>query len=175
MSDIMVDLETLGTNPNSVILSIGAVRFSRNERNEKYENNFYERISIDSCIEKKLDIDSTTMEWWKLQKEDVRYEALENPDRKPLKQVLTEFSKWFGSETNKIWGKGPSFDCSILANAYRKCDMEPPWKFWNERDVRTIMDLGNIKSYHLPNNQMHHPIADCKRQIIGVKKVFGSY
>jgi hypothetical protein len=163
----MLDLETLGTSSNSVILSIGAVKFER-KGNEITESVFYERINIQNCLDTGLEIDSKTLEWWKTQDKNVYYEAIENPNRLSLKNTLLDFSKWFGKSTY-IWGKGPSFDCTILSNAYKKLGLEPPWKFWNERDVRTIFDLGNIKNYQLPTDNMHHPVDDCKRQIKGVK------
>ena len=46
MSNIMLDIETLGTRSTSVILSIGAVEFDKTS----ILRAFHKRIDIDSCL-----------------------------------------------------------------------------------------------------------------------------
>jgi exodeoxyribonuclease VIII len=70
----------------------------------------------------------------------------------------------------KIWGNGSSFDCGILGEAYKRCGMTPPWKFYMERDLRTIMDIGKVKMCDLPQYGKHNAIYDCYRQIIGLQR-----
>jgi hypothetical protein len=175
----MVDLETLSVRPNAVILVIGAIKFNRGETwNENIEQKdidkldfFYTRINITTCIQAGMHIDPATEKWWEQQDDDVNYEALKNTDRVSLVNALKSFKKWFGNSYNKkIWGNGSSFDCTILGEAYKKSNMEVPWKFFNERDLRTIMDLGKVNSFDLPQYQKHHALWDCYRQIIGFQK-----
>ncbi|HDF2341375.1 TPA: 3'-5' exoribonuclease [Morganella morganii] len=45
-------------------------------------------------------------------------------------------------ELNAIWGNGSNFDNVILRTAYENCAITPFWKHWNDRDVRTIVELG---------------------------------
>jgi hypothetical protein len=177
--EVMLDLETLSTKPGAVILVIGAIKFRRNDKlNENIDmkslenlDTFYRRITIKSCIDVGLSIEKETEKWWNEQDEEVKYEALTNPDRVSIKQALREFNVWFGNDSRtKIWGNGSSFDCGILAEAYRKCDMEPCWKFWLERDLRTIMDIGRVRPSDLPQYQKHHALFDCYRQIIGFQR-----
>lgn len=170
----MLDLETLSTRPHAVILVIGAIKFNRNEKwIEEPDINrietFYVRIKIDSCIDAGLHVDPQTKKWWSEQNDDIKYEALEHPDRIPLKDALIQFKKWVGNNSShvKIWGNGSSFDCGILGESYKRCDIEAPWKFWNERDLRTIMDLGEVKMCDLPQGKLHHALYDCYRQILG--------
>lgn len=176
--EVMVDLETLSTRPGGVILIIGAIKFKRNEIwNENIDkkdlekfDTFYKRITIDSCIEKGMIVDSETLKWWNKQDNVIKYEALNNPDRIPIKQALQEFSNWFGNDRTLIWGNGSSFDCGILGEAYKRCDMTIPWKFWLERDLRTIMDIGGVRACDLPQYNKHHALFDCYRQIVGLKR-----
>ena len=179
MSEIIMDLETLSTRQHAAILIIGAIKFNRGETwneniNEKTLDNldtFYIRIKLDSCIHAGLHVDHQTEKWWEEQNEDVRYEALENPDRVTLKDALRKFKDWMGyNPRTKIWGNGSSFDCGILGEAYKRCGMEVPWRFWNERDLRTIMDLGNVRMCDLPQYKHHHALYDCYRQIIGFQR-----
>ena len=90
MTDIMLDLETLSVRPDAAIIVIGAIKFFRKGNMLSIEDSdkFYKRITVESCKEAGLRIDEPTMEWWKSQDKNVLYEALENPDRVPLKQAL---------------------------------------------------------------------------------------
>ena len=51
MSEIMIDIETLSTTPNALILTIGAIKFNRNEdvKDLKELETFYVRIDQNSC------------------------------------------------------------------------------------------------------------------------------
>ena len=175
----MLDLETLSVRPHAVILVIGAIKFNRGETWSEYIDEkslemldtFYIRIKIDSCVQSGLYIEASTEKWWSEQDEDVNFEALKNPDRVTLKVALTKFKNWFGNRgRTKIWGNGSSFDCTILGEAYKRIGLVAPWKFWLERDLRTIMDLGDVKMCDLPQYQKHHALYDCYRQIIGFQR-----
>uniref|UniRef100_A0A6C0JQE9 3'-5' exoribonuclease Rv2179c-like domain-containing protein n=1 Tax=viral metagenome TaxID=1070528 RepID=A0A6C0JQE9_9ZZZZ len=48
--------------------------------------------------------------------------------------------------------------------------MDIPWKFWMERDLRTILDIGNVTNRSLPQNNMHHALYDAYRQVIGLQR-----
>lgn len=175
-TEIMVDLETLSTASNSIILSIGAVKFDRSFELPKIENCevFYRRINIDSCRKVGLVSSEDTINWWNKQDESVRYEALDNPDRSDLKDVLNDFSKWLGYNTfnKKIWGHGDDFDCVILDNAYKCCGLKTPWNFWNTRDTRTLFDIANININDFPITGAHHALNDAYRQVKCVKIAF---
>lgn len=169
--EVMLDIETLSSRPNAVITVIGAIKFSRTGKLQPLEKleTFYRRINIQSCLHVGLQIDKNTLEWWNKQDKDAKYECIDNTDRVTLTEALNDFKTWFGN-CEKIWGNGDDFDCTILDEAYTRTGIEKPWKFWNTRDVRTLFDLGCIRKYDLPNNNEHHALHDCYRQIVGVKK-----
>jgi DNA polymerase III epsilon subunit-like protein len=171
MDDIMIDIETLGTKPNSVILTIGAIRFNRKQKIvpfEKLKNYFYRKIDISSCVKIGLEKDNDTLKWWESQHEDIRKEAFEGK-REDLKKVLLDFSNWV-SKDSFIWSHGASFDTVILENAFKKCGLQTPWKFFNVRDTRTVYDIFGIKKEDMPSEQNHNALYDCWRQIIGINK-----
>ena len=60
MTNIMLDLETLGTKSDSVILSIGAAAFNE----DSIINEFYTTINVQSCVEKGLKMYPDTVCWW---------------------------------------------------------------------------------------------------------------
>lgn len=175
----MIDLETLSVRPHAIILVIGAIKFNRgetwneniDEKGMKKLDHFYTRIKINSCENIGLHRDPQTEKWWDEQDQIVKYEALYNSDRVTIQNALRSFKSWFGNgQRTKIWGNGSGFDCSILGEAYKRCGMEIPWKFWLERDLRTIMDLGEVRACDLPQYQKHNALFDCYRQIIGFQQ-----
>jgi hypothetical protein len=170
MSDLMIDLETLSTDSNAIILTIGAVKFNRDPHISNLNDcdTFYRRINIDSCKELGLHEDNNTLNWWNLQNNETKYEALLNPDRQNLKFVLEEFSKWC-KNTKYFWGHGDDFDCVILSNAYKVCQLKVPWKFWNTRDTRTLFDIAHFNINDIPVEEAHHALHDAYRQVKCVK------
>lgn len=131
---IMIDIETLSTCSNAVILSIGAVEFDATTLGKK----FHTTIDIDSCLKHGLSIEGRTVAWWMDQSDNAR-----NVFRTPgytLPDVLQAFS--FTSEmpwsNAQVWANGTDFDIAILANAYKKCGMKVPWAYNAVRDYRTM-------------------------------------
>lgn len=173
--NFMIDIETLSTSPNASILTIAVVKFARGGPLEKLEKmeKFYVRVSTESCRELNMHEDEDTKKWWDNQDKSIRWEAMENPEeRVSIHEALQKLTNFIGSCEAIVWGNGDDFDCVILNQAYQTCGLVTPWKFWNTRDVRTVFDLGGVTPWSLPDNQKHHPIHDCYRQIIGLKRAF---
>ena len=172
--DVMIDIETMSTDTNALILTIGAIKFDRTQYDkcDMKLDSFYRRMDVDT-LDGVFHIDEKTRKWWNSQTEDVRYEALVNPDRIPLKTALLDFNEWFG-KSRYVWANGSSFDIPILENAYKICDVPIPWDFWNVRDVRTIMDVANVRKSDIGINNAHNALYDCVWQVNAVKKSFGN-
>ena len=142
----MIDLETLSTEPNAVVLTLGAVKFNRRGPTRSLDDldHFYRRIEVQSCLEAGLVISSETKDWCGMQSEEARYEALAHKDRVPLVQALKEFRNWFrGSRC--VWSHGATFDCVILEQACKACNVPCPWMFWAARDTRTLFDIAGVR------------------------------
>lgn len=136
-TDVMTDLETLGTAPGCKLLSIGAAVFSRDGVTDK----FY--VKIRRSGQAALTESQDTLTWWAAQSEEARNEALgDSPDRMPLPVALMTFAGWLrdvaGAGRVRIWGNGADFDQPILAAAYREYGLEIPWEFYNSRCYRTL-------------------------------------
>lgn len=164
----MIDLETLSTSPNASILVIAAIKFDRFKKDKRESEVFCKKIDSNSCTKLNLDIEKSTVEWWEKQPKKIRNDAF-GGTRIDLKKALEKFSTWF-TDSTYIWSNGACFDIPILENAYRKCNLIIPWKYYNVRDTRTIYDLAGIKPWDLPQGDLHSALADCERQIWGVHK-----
>lgn len=133
MDRVMLDLETLGTSPGSVILSIGAARFDLGGVNDT----FYEAIDLEDAAKAGLTIDLGTLRWWMQQGKEARKAAFSGEER--LDMALTKFQRWLKpNEDLELWAKSPSFDCVLLEAAYRVCGWETPWHYGQQRDMRTL-------------------------------------
>lgn len=170
--DIMIDIETLGTSSNAVIATIGAMKFNRRDRLKPFEemNSFYRRINTESCSSLGMEISEETVKWWETQDEKSRDEIYNPSNRVSIQEALQELSNFIGNYPfTFIWAQGPHFDCTILENAYRKCNIPLPWKFWNVRDCRTILDISSVRLKDVQGEYPHHSLYDCYKQIIAVK------
>ena len=170
MTDVMIDLETLNTSPDAVVLTLGAVKFKRSgpAQTLKDMDHFYTRIELQSCLDAGLSISQETKAWWDQQSAEARHEALIHKDRIPLKEALLKFRDWFG-DSRYIWSHGATFDCVILEQAYKACNLPTPWKFWSARDTRTLFDLAGVKIKDFPISVAHHALHDAFRQVLATK------
>lgn len=162
MNDVMVDLETLATTADAVILSIGAVKFDL-ETGVINDDGFYRSISIESNLDFKRRISEDTLIWWMKQgpeAQQVFHEAKETLDN-----VLVEFSDWLGDKSHTMWSNGADFDLPMLAHAYTQVGIEIPWEFWNNRCFRTYKNLPNAKGISAPPlGVKHNALSDAYQQ-----------
>lgn len=135
-TDIMLDLETMGTGSNAAILAIGAVHFDY--VSGVMGDEFYQRVNLDSCIQLGLTVDADTILWWLRQDDGARLEICRPAG--PIKTVLEVFKSWMG-DGKIIWGNGANFDNVILANAYESAGINRPWSPFSDRCYRTIKNL----------------------------------
>lgn len=151
---IMIDLETLSTRVDAVILSIGAVKFDEN----KIIDDFYAPVQKGSQPGRR--IDQSTLDWWKEQSPEAFNAAFFDPNAMPLRNALAFLANWVDPDA-KIWANSPDFDCSILAHAYG--DQGVPWKFYNTRCLRTMRELA--PQVDKPTNTcVHDALADATAQ-----------
>lgn len=155
MRDVMLDLETFGSRPGSVIVSIGAVKMDL-ERGLVGEG-FYRAIDPVTSQRLGLTLDASTVTWWLGQSEPAR-QAVCNPAAKVhLAEALRSFTDFIGTEAT-IWGNGADFDNVLLAAAYDAAGSVPPWKFWNNRCYRTMKSL--FPDVKLERAGTHHNALD---------------
>lgn len=152
---VMVDIETLGTEPGAAILSIGAVRFNARGLGDQ----FYRSIDRQSCGAAGLHVDDGTLEWWTDQSEEAR-EVLDGGEE--LDDVLSDFARWFDT-ADEIWANSPSFDCELLEAAYEAVDLVEPWEFYQERDFRTLKALPIAPEIEQDGTE-HDALDDAKHQ-----------
>jgi len=169
MQHLMIDLETLGTRADSIILSIGAVKFGL-ESGEIDNNGFYGSIDIESNLDAGRRMEEDTLLWWL--KQPAAAQQVFHEDKLPLEQILTDLSDWLGHDDWLVWAKGPNFDTAILEHAYKSFGMTVPWKFWNTRCVRTYQGLPGAKNIRVdPVGMKHNALSDAFQQAQTIQRI----
>jgi exodeoxyribonuclease VIII len=174
--DISIDLETLSNKFNSPILSIGAVKFDR--VTGEVGQTFYVEIDPDDAIRHGL-VSGSTLAWWV--KQDAKARRVFEPSNKKVQlkmglQMLGDFVRARGAGA-KPWGNGSSFDITVLEHAYEVAGMglQPQWKFWDIRDMRTIIDvaesMGFVKA-RLIEGIAHNALDDAVHQAKEIARAF---
>jgi len=162
---VHIDLETLDTKHTAKILSIGAVCG---------QEQFYTEIALDHYPETgHFTISDSTVKWWDEQGGFQPSTVPQSPH-----EAVTSFVRWFDrqdidSKKLEVWANSPSFDCAILHNHFNYYSVNHPWRFYHERDVRTIKSLAtamrlNIRPYKNP----HNALEDAKNQQRFVNSVY---
>lgn len=169
MNDIMIDLETLGTTADSVILSIGAVRFdSRGDTvDETGPNTFYCSVSVDSNTENGRRIDESTLAWWMGQSKEAQ--AVFREPKHHLRLAIRDLLEWVGpagdNTSTWVWSNGADFDIPMVAHAARSFNLTLPWKFWNNRCMRTLASMPFADAVERPRPAVaHNALADAIAQ-----------
>lgn len=163
VTDIVIDIETLSLRNTAAILSIGAAAITESAEPAGL---FYERIDIDSCLDKGMTIDADTLAWWF--KQPTKYmnisggmgatDALRN-----LFAWIIELGYGKDSSATNIWGNGPEFDNAIIINAaYRLLPKsvvnDMLWDYRRNQSVRTLwhinemLGLGVTYKYDYPSH-----------------------
>jgi len=154
----MIDLEGLGTGPDTAILTIAAQAFDPLGAGY-YKQQYYARIDLESQPDRS--IQQGTIDWWATQPAIVKDEAFAEDGRIPLDQALDELGKLIW-HSKRIWAQGPTYDMNILEHAYKSFNKPIPWQFYAVRDSRTVFSLWP----GLPKPPTsHHALEDCRRQI----------
>ncbi|EWD03135.1 exonuclease [Klebsiella pneumoniae] len=169
---VMVDLETMGKKHNAPIVAIGAVVFD--PATGSIGESFYKVVCLESSVNWGAVIDPSTVIWWLRQSSEAR-SAIVNDDAIPLQDALLQFREFVsdnvagGSKKAQVWGNGASFDNSILRSSYDCIAEDYPWEYWNDRDVRTMVELGQAISFDpkttIPfEGSRHNAFADAIHQ-----------
>ena len=182
---IMIDLETLGTNPlTAPIIQIAAVAFNLGVDHPATIPHYDARIDARSCLRPPLNraINVDTVAWWAKTDPALLVEIMESATRMPLQQGLGGLSAWTsGMDIEGVWSNGATFDITMLEMAYDQANMHTPWPFRAVRDVRTMAMIagddpvcwdGGPKTEREAIGKKHDAVVDCLRQVRMVQQTW---
>nr|WP_305881238.1 3'-5' exonuclease [Escherichia coli] len=135
----MIDLETMGKNPDSPIISIGAIFFD--PQTGEMGPEFNKTIDLETAGGV---IDRDAIKWWLKQSREAQSAIL--TDEIPLDDALLQLREFIAENSGElfvqVWGNGANFNNVILRRSYERQGIPCPWRYYNDRDVRTIIELG---------------------------------
>lgn len=164
---LMIDLETMGTNINAPIVVIACVLFD--PQTGEIGPVFYKVISLVDATKSGAIPDGETIEWWLKQSSEARSALL--VDQIPLDDALLQLREFIDENANEkfiqVWGNGATFDNTILRRSYERQGIPCPWRYYNDRDVRTIVELGKTIGFDaktvIPFEGVRHNALDDAR------------
>ncbi|EKA5932976.1 3'-5' exoribonuclease [Escherichia coli] len=166
---LMIDLETMGKKSNAPIVVIGAVFFD--PQTGEIGPTFYIVISLVDAMDTGAVPDGSTIEWWLAQSSEARSAIL--VDQVKLVDALIQFREFINEYSDEefvqVWGNGATFDNTILRTSYERLNIPCPWRYYNDRDVRTIVELGktigfDARTVILFEGVRHHALDDARHQ-----------
>ncbi|EPT6082399.1 3'-5' exoribonuclease domain-containing protein, partial [Escherichia coli] len=161
---LMIDLETMGKNPDAPIISIGAIFFD--PQTGEMGPEFSKTIDLETAGGV---IDRDTIKWWLKQSREAQSAIL--TDEIPLDDALLQLREFIDENSGEffvqVWGNGTSFDNVILRRSYERQGIPCPWRYHNDRDVRTIVELGKTIDFDartvIPFEGVRHNALDDAR------------
>jgi hypothetical protein len=184
----MFDVETLGIESNSVILSMVLIYFNPEEKptyRELMNNAFFVKLDAKDQIDR-LDrtVTKSTLDWWKDQNIFTKNLSLIAKDddikAEDALDMMREFvakqcAKTPDAMNSTVWARG-NLDQMVLGSLENKLDVSPIFHFGRWRDVRTAVDIftGSKNGYcnveHPEFNKddvvKHNPIHDCAYDVM---------
>lgn len=161
MKDLMIDIETMGTGNNAVMIQLAGVFFNKDTGETGDE--FCMGIDVKSCLDWGFVTTQETIDWWANQDQNILRHIQETAY--PVDHVIEWFYDFYKNTKGdiKIWSHA-TFDFVIVQNYLAKIGKHMVHK--NARDIRTLVDLSGIdlKKYDW-KMKTHDALDDCKFQI----------
>lgn len=163
---IMMDFETLATDINTVILTMGACKF------DPKGSGIIDRIELRPTIEEQTEkygrvISDDTVEWWGKQSPEAIEEAFGEQNRTSFRDCMEKLAK-FSWNASSVWSNGSCFDVMIAETAFKQLDITCPWQYWAIRDCRTLYEIAGVslKDKKYGSKTTHKAIEDAEHQAI---------
>lgn len=152
-TDIMVDIETTGTNPDrNGIIQIAAVKFNRHTQEVCHE-------FFDECLDLPLYRfwNEGTRQWWHGPKNKAVLESI-CARQQPWHEVLTRFASWcYPAHHLTFWSKPTTFDFMFLSSYFSDLDIANPFHYRSANDLNSF-----LRGKYFPN-----PVPDLSLDMDG--------
>jgi|AntDeeMinimDraft_6_1070357.scaffolds.fasta_scaffold03534_6 DNA polymerase III epsilon subunit-like protein len=163
--DIMIDLETLGTSADAIILSIGAVRFDLEAgtvTDPEGAGGFYTELDITDQQDYERRISASTLQWWMGQSKEAQSVFEPDAPKQTLYSALSNLCRWIAPDKHAtyVWSNGADFDLPMLVHAYTALNLVLPWEPYAGRCYRTYKSLPGARAVAVPRLGLHHNALD---------------
>ncbi|MBZ9287644.1 3'-5' exoribonuclease, partial [Escherichia coli] len=163
---LMIDLKTMGKNPDAPINALAGKFFD--PATGEMGPEFSKTIDLETA---RGVIDRDTIKWWLKQSREAQSAIL--TDEIPLDDALLQLREFIDENSGEffvqVWGNGANFDNVILRRSYERQEIPCPWRYTNDRDVRTIVALGLVMDFDARSvitfeGERHNALHDARYQ-----------
>ncbi|EEU2161090.1 3'-5' exoribonuclease [Escherichia coli] len=163
---LMIDLETMGKNPDAPINALVGKFFD--PATGEMGPEFSKTIDLETAGGV---IDRDTIKWWLKQSREAQSAIL--TDEIPLDDALLQLREFIDENSGEffvqVWGNGANFDNVILRRSYERQGIPCPWRYTNDRDVRTMVALGLVMDFDARSvitfeGERHNALHDARYQ-----------
>lgn len=156
MRHVVIDLETLSTKEDAIILQVSAGLYNTDDREKDlFEAIDFVNYKLNAKLQTKRIVDKDTLDWWKGQPEDVkRCSFYPHPEDLDPVEAMDAFALWlqshgFDKRNDMIWQRGDR-DSAWLTSLLYDCGWTTqknlPYNWWRVRDLRTAVDVLGMSS-----------------------------
>lgn len=149
MHHVMIDCETLGLTPGSVIRNLSAVEFNPNTGDIIRKKTWI--INLQDSITNGFRVEAGTLKWWMMKDEAARNAFVaKDQEEMSLNSFINDFIFWMESYHGNItiWGLQLDFDLPMIKcylsyyfhKIYRQDQYKIPWNRKNIVEVRPFMN-----------------------------------
>ena len=163
---LMIDLETMGKNPDAPINALAGKFFD--PATGEMGPEFSKTIDLETAGGV---IDRDTIKWWLKQSREAQSAIL--TDEIPLDDALLQLREFIDENSGEffvqVWGNGANFDNVILRRSYERQRIPCPWRYTNDREVRTMVALGLVMDFDARSvitfeGERHNALHDARYQ-----------
>lgn len=183
--ELVVDLETLGVADNAQVIQISAGAFKFSKDGVHFIKTFDKKVDLNTYD--KLTVEPGTLTFWLNRDEQInQLKTFLEPTNvtefqlwKEFEQFLLELDKEY---TIRLWGNGSVFDNVKVRYNLKALNLNYPVMFFNERDIRTVVQLYSDKEDVNPrdfknsfvNENQHDALSDVKWEAEFLNKAYTS-
>lgn len=174
----MLDSETLGLNPDAVVLQIALVAFDPLTGIHSGSLNLFP--SLDEQLAAGRRIDASTLLWWAGNSPDLFQKMLKSK-RDPAETVIYEIKRYIGMraedpEKVQIWSHA-TFDVPLVTGYAANFGEKNLFYYRSTRDIRTLEHMysalgGPDFEHGYPGIEEHDAVNDCLIQISEVSHMY---
>jgi hypothetical protein len=154
--NIMLDLETLSTQPDAAVFEVALVPFGVEGPD------LGDALHV-LFVPETGHIDVSTVKWWLKHAEVCRLPDASMSERDAVNRIRS----WLSQRSEyTLWGMPASFDCIILEQLLKRHGEHLYINFRQWRDVRTLREQAGWPETKPPEGHIsHHALHDAVRQI----------
>jgi len=170
MNHVMLDLETLSTRSNAVVLSAGAVTFDPVEGIVLGSKRI--QFNAQKQIEDGRSVEFGTLRWWVRNDAEVIEAQFAEEEALPWRSA-SRLRSYIGDNAF-VWGYGAAFDNAIIADLFRQYNV-PLWSHRNDRCMRTFTNLFDPDGVLKSQRVTHDALEDALQQVDWMMKIIQSH